>query len=135
MWRVLRAGGDDYPLAYCDSRSLKQEDLLPSRLLFEAPTPEGTLFILLHSSFLSIINDSLTVSRHALGETYQVKYSVNHRFYFLSAMSPDEAIFLQCWNSDPKAAKTPHSGIVNEGMVGKGLARRSIEIRALVFWD
>jgi hypothetical protein len=50
-------------------------------------------------------------------------------------MDPNECIFLQCWSTDPKAAKTPHSGVENKPMEGKVEPRRSIEIRALVFWE
>ncbi|KAL8293538.1 hypothetical protein RQP46_000239 [Phenoliferia psychrophenolica] len=102
----------DAPLAVADARTLKNDHLVPSRLLYEAPTPEG--------------------------ETFQVQHSDGHRWYYLSDQSPDEALFLKCWdNAEDGGARTPHTGFKDDKYVGKEVAlpRQSIEIRALVFHE
>ena len=102
---------NDAPLAVADARSLADTDLVPSRLLYAAPTPEG--------------------------ETFQVAYNENHKFYYLSNQVPDEALMLQCWTNDKDGgARTPHSGVVDDQYVGKDVVpRHSIEVRALVFHE
>ena len=111
IWRPLRGPVRDNPLAVADGRTLKQDHLVPSRLLYQAPTPEG--------------------------ETYQIKHAEEHRWYYLSGMTPDEALFLKCWENSEDGVITPHTGFIDDAYVGKdsGLPRQSIEIRALVFHE
>ncbi|KAK4703823.1 hypothetical protein P7C70_g2388, partial [Phenoliferia sp. Uapishka_3] len=111
LWRPLRGPVQDSPLAVADARTLKQDDLVASRLIYEAPTPEG--------------------------ETFQIKHSDEHRWYYLSEMQPDEAILLKCWDNQVGGATTPHSGFVDDKYIGKEVAqpRQSIEVRALVFHE
>lgn len=113
LWRPLRQVLEA-PLAVADARSLANSDLVKSRLLYAAPTPEG--------------------------ETFQVSYSQNHRWYYLSNMVRDEALMLQCWtNGKDGGARTPHSGVMDDAwtdrVVEKGKERQSIEVRALVFFE
>lgn len=112
VWRSIRDEPvKDFPLAVMDSRSIPDTDLIPTRLLFAPPTPEG--------------------------ETFQIQYNVNHRWYYLSEMIRDEVLLLQCWSNVVGAARTPHSGITDTRFVGKeGVTpRHSIEVRALLFWE
>ena len=112
VWRPLRGPVQDAPLAVADARTLKAGDLVQSRLLYEAPTPEG--------------------------ETFQIKHSNEHRWYYLSDMSPHEALLLKCWdNAEDGGARTPHTGFKDDKYVGRevDLPRQSIEIRALVFHE
>lgn len=105
----------DAPLAVADARTLNPAtDLVKSRLIFAPPTPEG--------------------------ETFQVSYSPDHRFYYLSKMQADEAFLLNCWsnrgaNGLDEGARTPHTGIIDDAYVGQDVQpRHSIEVRMLLFW-
>lgn len=131
VWRPLR-GVLDVPLAFADARTLKKSQLVKSRLIYEPPQPEG--------------------------ETLQVQYSDEHRWYYLSEMQPNEgkvsrshrrtceadppppstAVLLKCWdNSEDGGNPTPHSAFNDARYFGKeGVPlRQSIEIRALVFHE
>lgn len=57
----------DAPLAVADARTLYDEDLVNSRLIYEAPLPEG--------------------------ETSSIKYSDRHQWFYLSKQQPDEGAF------------------------------------------
>ncbi|KAM0751296.1 hypothetical protein T439DRAFT_325444 [Meredithblackwellia eburnea MCA 4105] len=111
VWRPLRGIVQDQPLAVADARTLKESHLVRSDLLY---------------------------NNQPNGETYQVSYSDDHRFYYLSNMTPHEALLLKCWsNEEDGGAKTPHTGFVDDFYVGKEVEtpRQSIEIRALVFHE
>ena len=93
-----------------DYRSIDPDrDLIPSRLFFAPPTPEG--------------------------ETYQINHNDSHKWYYLNEMEKDEAILLQCWTNEKRSVVTPHTGIINTEWDGKGRLRESIEIRALCFME
>lgn len=109
LWRPLRGPVLDAPLAMVDARTLKDAHLVASRLLYQPPAAEG--------------------------ETFEVQHSDAHRWYYLSAMMPDEAVLLKCWGNDG-GARTPHTGFVDERFMGQRvLPRQSIEVRALVFHE
>lgn len=69
VWRPLRGPVLDAPIAMIDARTLQDEHLVASRLLYQPPAAEG--------------------------ETYEVAWSPSHRWHYLSGMMPDEAILLK----------------------------------------
>ncbi|KAK4057092.1 hypothetical protein OIO90_001992 [Microbotryomycetes sp. JL221] len=112
VWRPLRGPVLDFPLAYADARTLNKKSLIPSDLLYE----------------------------DRKGETLQVEFSDQHRWYYLSSMQPDEAVLLKCWENtvDGQGGNpTPHTAFVDERYFNQpGVElRQSIEIRALVFHE
>ncbi|KAI5479264.1 7alpha-cephem-methoxylase P8 chain related protein [Pseudohyphozyma bogoriensis] len=112
IWRPLRGPVLDAPLAVADARTLKDSHLVHSRLIYPPGTPEG--------------------------ETFQIKYSDKHQWYYVSEMQPDEALLLKCWdNSEDGGARTPHTGFVDDKYKGQEieLPRQSIEVRVLVFHE
>jgi len=130
VWRPLVNTVYDYPLAVCDFNTVDViEDLVPTTLLYPPPTPNG--------------------------ETYSVKFSPNHRWYYWSEMTPDDVFLLKCYDSASRALTTvkasaaevqedqlrdvagvtPHTAFFDEEGAKKGIKRQSIEVRALVFYD
>jgi hypothetical protein len=109
VWRPLRPVGSS-PLAFADARTLNKEtDLVPSRLLYAPPTPEG--------------------------ETFSVAFNPEHKWFYLNEMIPDEAVLLQCWSNRGDGI-TPHTGTTLDNYVGdNNQPRQSIEVRALCFFD
>jgi hypothetical protein len=70
------------------------------------------------------------------GETYTVKPSKEHRWYFKYAQRPDEVTLIKCYDSiddGSVARRVPHTAFVNEAEAHKE-ARESIEVRTLVFY-
>jgi hypothetical protein len=107
LWRPIRGPVQDAPLAVCDALSVAPDDLVPSDLVYQ----------------------------HRTGETYSVIYNPAHRWFYLSAMNPDEALLIKCFDSrtDGRARFAPHSAF-NDPTAPAGAPRReSIEIRTLVF--
>jgi len=107
VWRPIKTILRD-PLTLADAHSVPDSDLVGAKLIY--PNREG--------------------------ETYAVKPSPNHRWYFKYAQRPDEAVFIKCCDSvdDGRARRTPHTAFVNP-VHENDAPRESIEVRALVFYD
>ena len=60
-----------------------------------------------------------------------------HRWYWAKGIDTDEAYVLSCYDSrtDGRARFTPHTAFKNPGSSPGAPPRKSIEIRALVFWE
>jgi len=107
LWRPIRGPVQDAPLAVCDARSVAPDDLVPSDLVYQ----------------------------HRTGETYSVTYNPAHRWFYLSAMKPDEALLIKCFDSrtDGPARFAPHTAFTDPTAPVDAPPRESIEIRTLVF--
>ncbi len=107
LWRPLHGPLWDAPLAVCDARTVHPADLIPSDLVY----PER------------------------VGETYSVTYNPSHRWYYLSAMQPDEALLLKCTDSrtDVPSRFMPHTAFIHPDAPADARPRESIELRSLVF--
>lgn len=104
VWRPLNGPVVASPLAYADSRSVPDQDIVP----VEHRYPDRT------------------------GETAGVKYTERGQWYYWSGMKNDERILLQCYDSKD-GARTPHSAFVDSRTQPGWPGRESIEIRTLVF--
>ncbi len=69
------------------------------------------------------------------GETYSVKYSPNHRWYYIPEMRTDEALLLKCYDSatDGRTRFGPHTAFTDPTTPADAAPRESIELRTLVF--
>jgi hypothetical protein len=70
-------------------------------------------------------------------EVYMFHFSLNHRWYYFPAMTPDEALLLKCFDSihDGRARFTAHTAFQDPTAPPDATARESIEVRALVFFN
>ncbi|KAI0689959.1 hypothetical protein BC835DRAFT_1366661 [Cytidiella melzeri] len=111
LWRPINHIALDWPLAFCDYRSIDIEnDLVPTTLRY--PDRDG--------------------------ETLSVKYNPNHRWKYLKGMEPDEFALIKCFDSrnDGKTAiLTPHTAFDDVTKPEGAPLRESIELRLLVFYD
>ena len=114
FWRGLSPTVDDYPLAVCDGRTVKSTDLY-----------ETHVFGYGASSY----------SWHDVGiETYSVKYSQDHRWYYYPLMMPDEVLVIKAFDSQGVVgAACPHCAFLNPSVSADATPRRSIELRVLCF--
>jgi hypothetical protein len=108
VWRAIRGPIESWPLALCDARSLRQDDVVPCDLVY----------------------------RDRVGETYGFTYNPQHRWYFFPRMERNEAILLKCYDSkdDGRARFTAHTSFEDPSSPSNAAPRESIEVRALVFW-
>jgi hypothetical protein len=107
LWRPIRGPVRDAPLALCDVTSVAADDLVASDLIYP----------------------------NRNGETYSVKYNPEHRWFYFSGMTADEALFLKCYDSatDGRARFAPHTAFVDPTAPQDAPPRESIELRTLVF--
>ena len=108
VWRAIRGPIESSPLALCDARSLRQEDVVPCDLVY----------------------------RERVGETYGFTYNPKHRWYYFPRLERNEAILLKCYDSkeDGRARFTAHTSFDDPNSPPDAAPRESIEVRALVFW-
>jgi len=107
LWRPIRGPLKDSPLAVCDARTVRPDELIGSDLVYP----------------------------HRVGETYQVAFSPEHRWFYIPDMTADEVLLLKCFDSqtDGVARFAPHTAFADPTTPTDALPRESIELRALVF--
>lgn len=107
VWRPLNHAVTREPLSVCDAESVAEEDLCGV-----CSTSQGRSF-----------------------ETWVLKYSPNHKWYYMSQQTPDDVLIIKIYDSkkDGRARRTPHSAFYAPNEYGP--ARNSIETRCLVFWE
>lgn len=112
LWRPLRGKAWDWPLAVADSRTVsrgehgKPKDWVVSELRY----PDWT------------------------GETLSIYANPEHRWYYLSGMSTDEALLLKCYDSETEV-RTPHTAFEDPTTPKDAEPRWSIEARVLAITD
>lgn len=106
VWRPIRGPLVDAPLALADASSIAFADFVASDLVY----------------------------RDRKGETYNVRYSPAHRWFYAPQMRADEAILIKSYDSDAGAARfAPHTSFEDPTAPADLLPRESIEVRLLVF--
>ena len=103
VWRPLNGPVQASPLAFADSTTVKDEDLIG----IEHRYPDRT------------------------GEIAAVQHQ-DEKWYYWSGMENDERLLLECYDSD-KGGRVPHTAFVDPRSPEGGKQRESIEVRALVF--
>jgi len=108
LWRPIKGPVVDMPLAYGDARSIAYSDFVGSDLIY----PDRR------------------------GETYAVRYSPAHRWFYAPLMRRDEAALLKCFDSVKSgvARFSPHTAFVDPNTPKDAPPRESIEIRTIAFW-
>ncbi|MCJ1441556.1 MAG: hypothetical protein MMC23_002045 [Stictis urceolatum] len=103
VWRPLNGPVQSYPLAFADSKTVKDE----------------TLHIVEH--------------RYAdrTGETLSLQHG-DEQWYYWSGMRNDERLFLEIFDSE-KGGRLPHTAFKDSRTPENAPPRESIEVRALVF--
>jgi len=107
LWRPIRGPLLDSPLAVCDARTVKPNELVAADLVY----PDR------------------------IGETYSVKYNSDHQWFYVPRMTADEILLLKCFDSksDGRARFAPHSAFIDPTTPLDAPPRESIELRTLVF--
>jgi len=108
VWRAINQPIQSNPLAIADAKSIAPEDLL----IAERRYP------------------------HRVGQTYRLKYSPRHRWFYFPRMRRDEALVFKVFDSqaDGRARFTPHTSFDDPSTPPGAPPRQSIEARALVFF-
>lgn len=107
VWKPLAGPLRDYPMAYCDAKSMDPKtDLLTVDEVF--PT--------------------------VANEVYQVLYNANHRWYYTPDQLDTEVVIFAGYDSrQGQGLSVPHCSF-DLGDASSGGPRQSIEVRAFVFY-
>lgn len=107
VWKPIRGPVEETPLAFCDAKSMRQEDLVETTLEYADRS----------------------------GEIYSLRFSPDHRWYYYPAMEAGEAMLLKCYDSQGDVARfTAHSAIDDPTSPEDAKPRESIEVRTLAFF-
>jgi hypothetical protein len=105
VWRPLFGPIEDAPLAVCDARSVRPEDLVACDLVF----------------------------RDRVGETYALGYSPEQRWFYYPHMRRGEVLLLKCYDSREDVARfSPHTAFDDPATPNGARPRESIELRCFV---
>lgn len=107
LWRPIGRAVEKSPLALCDARTLAKDDLVAADLVY----------------------------RDRIGETFALRHSPAQHWYYFPRLSPNEAILIKSYESDPRAARfSPHAAFDDPTSPPDAPERESIETRALVIY-
>ena len=108
VWRAINRPIQSNPLAVADARSVSMEDWLVAERRYP----------------------------HRVGQTYRLKYSPNHRWFYFPEMKRDEAVVFKVYDSekDGRARFTPHTSFQDPMSPPNAPPRQSIEVRAFAFF-
>jgi hypothetical protein len=108
VWRAIRQPILSNPLALADARSVAARDLLRAERRYP----------------------------HRVGETYQLCYNPEHRWFYFPRMRRDEALVFKVYDSakDGRARFTPHTSFDDPTSPADAPPRQSIEVRTMAFF-
>ncbi len=111
VWRPI-ATVESAPLAVCDARTVRREDLFSSEIV-------GGLGGLARSLF-----------------GFNLAYAPDHCWYHVPQMQPTEALVFKLFDSDPDAVQfTAHSAFDDPDTPPDAAPRQSVEVRTIAFLD
>lgn len=116
LWRPINGPVHDTPLAVCDVRTVKPDDLIDTAILH-------------------YVEDSMDRPGHT-GRIYSLRHSPAHRWAYVSAMQNDEVLLLKCYDSRDggNGGFMPHTGFTNPVCPPSFSPRESIEVRTLAIY-
>ena len=120
VWRAIKPITKD-PLALCDARTARDEDLMP--VSADLPAKGSGQYA--------------TVSAGDGFELYYKRYHEGEKWYYAERMEPDEVLMIKCFDSlrdGVTARRCPHSAFTDPSTESNA-PRESIEIRTLVFFE
>jgi hypothetical protein len=119
IWRPLKTIKKD-PLALCDSRTVRDEDIVPvqAKLPPRGTGGKGYEAVSIGTGF----------------ETNELKANPDHRWYYVSAMQPNEAFVFKIFDSKDLRARVAHTAF-RDPRVNNGSPRQSMEFRCFVFYQ
>jgi hypothetical protein len=114
VWRPLnKEPVESFPLAFASSATLKDEDVVPVEHRYRSGY---------------------------IGQTAGIRHSPQQQWWYLSGMSGDERILLECFDSEAlkagsgvKGGRVAHTAFEDPRTRPDAAGRESIEVRALVF--
>lgn len=144
VWRPIENPASDFPLAVMDWRTTTPEDFVKVDLLYPKRTTSDDGDDRGKEALPDSKSLKSTEGYEVKGETFAVQPSEKHRFYYVKDMTPDETMFIKCFDSrgqglpngrEGLARCTPHTAFVDPATPESVPGRQSIEVRCLVFYE
>ena len=109
VWRPIVGPVEEMPLAVCDAQSIREQDLVPTDLVY----------------------------RDRTGEVYQLAFSPEHRWFYFPNMQRTDVMLIKCYDSaqDGRARFSAHSAFRDPTSPPDAAPRESIEARTLAFFE
>jgi hypothetical protein len=108
VWRPINGPIESMPLGIIGASTIVEDDFIATDLVY----------------------------RDRRGETYNIQFNDQQKWYYTPSMSDDEAYLLKCFDSDRGVARwTAHSGFVDANTPADAKPRESIEVRTMLFFD
>ncbi len=111
VWRSIAGVVKRSPLAFLDSQTLKQNNLVPTPIEYQATG--------------------------RVGEVYRVTHDEDQQWYYYPQMTEDEVVLIKGYDSlkDGRARFTPHGAFDDPTSPANAPRRESIEVRTFAFFD
>ena len=123
FWRTFSEPPQDYPLAVCESGSVGAQEGVPNTMFVVDALPSQE----------AMLGDQ--PGEDAVPAAAIFHYNPNHRWWYFSNMTRDEAILLKFHDSDrTKAWRTPHTAF-HDPSFPNARTRESIEFRTVAFFE
>ena len=121
-WHPIRGPVESFPLAVCDGRSIRPDDLVAADLVHEGG--DGGAF-------------TRAQSYERVGEVFYLAHSPDHRWFYFPGMEREETLLFKCFDSalDGRTRCTAHTAFEDPDTAPGAAPRESIELRALVSFD
>ncbi len=123
LWRALSPPPQDWPLAICDGRSVRDDEGTHNTKVDVDVIPTGDALFAEIPGEADMV--AATIFRH----------SPDHRWWYFPDMSADEVIFIKFYDSDhSKAWRAPHTAF-HDTTRPDALERQSMEYRAIAYFS
>lgn len=108
VWRVFSQPPQDVPLALCDARSVEPDDIQNCTITLGDMTWENTTYL----------------------------HNRDHRWFYCSDMTPDEAYIFRSFDSDrDRQVHVPHTAFEDTSCPADAPPRESFEVRFFAFYE
>ena len=122
FWRVFSPPPQDWPLALCDFRSLRDDEGLPNQLYFVDRIPDDPV--------AEVVDESKMITSGS-----EFLFSPDHNWWYFPDMTRDEILFFVFHDSDhSRAWRVLHSAF-RDPTVESAVPRHSIEVRSFAFFS
>jgi len=144
VWRPIEHPASDFPLALVDWRTIARSDLVKVDLLYPQRAPDSDDDDRGKETLPKPGSEGSTEGYKVKGETFAVAPNDTHHFYYMKDMTPDEVMFIKCFDSRGQSVPggihgladcTPHTAFVDPQTPADAPGRQSIEVRCLVFYE
>ena len=121
VWRVFSPPPQDWPLALCDFRSVRDDEGLSNQLYFVDRVPDDPV--------TEVVDESKMITSGS-----EFHYSPDHEWWYFPDMTRDELLFFVFHDSDhSRAWRVVHTAF-RDPTVETAVPRHSIEIRTFAFF-